>query len=175
MTLNVFSAITDHWGAVLVWGLVASAVMATLLEAAQLTGFSRMSLPFLFGTFVAESRSRAIVLGYGLYLIGGWLFAFLYALCFESLGVAGCWMGLAFGVVHGLFLITVFLPLLPYVHPRLATDYDGPRALGRLEPPGPFGLNYGRSTPATTVLAQALYGLIFGLGYGAAALPGRGL
>lgn len=173
--MNILSAMSDHWVVVLVWGLVASAVMATLLEGAQLLGISRMSLPFLFGTVVTESRRAAIVLGYGLYLLGGWLFAFLYALLFESLQVAGWWAGLLLGLVHGLFLVTVFLPLLPYVHPRLATDYDGPGALARLEPPGPFGLNYGRATPATTVLAQGLYGLIFGLGYAAAALPGRGL
>jgi hypothetical protein len=90
--------------------------------------------------------------------------------------MAGGWFGLLLGLGHGLFLVTVFLPLLPYVHPRLATDYDGPGALARLEPPGPFGLNYGRATPATTVLAQGLYGLIFGLGYAAVAgLQGRSL
>jgi hypothetical protein len=42
----------------------------------------------------------------------------------------------------------------------------------RLDPPGPFGLNYGWATPLVTVLAQALFGVIFGLGYGAAIATG---
>ena len=170
--MNALSALAGHWLALLVWGLVASAAMATLLEGAQLLGLSRMSLPFLFGAFVSDDRRSSIVLGYGFYLVGGWLFALLYALCMETLGLegrwAGAWGGLLLGFGHGLFLVAVFLPLLPFVHPRLATDYDGPGALGRIEPPGPFGLNYGRATPAITVIAQALYGLIFGLGYGSA-------
>lgn len=166
--MSVLAALGDHWFVVLIWGLVASAAMATLLEGVQLLGFSRMSLPFLFGAFLSQSRRKAIVLGYGLYLAGGWAFAFVYAMLFESVHFAGWWFGLLVGVAHGLFLIAVFLPLLPFVHPRLATDYDGPDAISRLEPPGRFGLNYGRATPATTVLAQALYGLIFGLGYQAA-------
>lgn len=163
--MSVLSAMADHWVVVLLWGLVASAAMATLLEGAQLLGFSRMSLPFLFGAFVSDSRRTAIVLGYALYLLGGWAFAFFYALLFESVHLAAWWFGLVLGIAHGLFLVAVFLPLLPYIHPRLATDYDGPGAIARLEPPGRFGLNYGRATPATTVLAQALYGLIFGFGY----------
>lgn len=166
--MTVLSAFSDTWIVVLVWGLIASAAMATLLEGTQLLGFSRMSLPFLFGTVVTESRRPAIIIGYALYLLGGWAFAFLYALVFETVHVAGWWFGLVLGLAHGLFLVAAFLPLLPYVHPRLATDYDGPGALARLEPPGPFGLNYGRATPVTTVVAQGLYGLIFALGYAAA-------
>lgn len=77
-------------------------------------------------------------------------------------------IGLLLGGLHGAVLVTVFLPCLPFVHPRLATQYDGPRSLGMIEPPGPFGLNYGRATPATTIAAQALYGLTLGIGYGAA-------
>jgi hypothetical protein len=174
--VSALSALAGHWVALLVWGLVASAAMATLLEAVQLLGFSRMSLPFLFGAFVSNDRRGSIVLGYGFYLVGGWLFALFYALCLETLDPSRWWVGacggLLLGLGHGLFLVTVFLPLLPYVHPRLATDYDGPGALARLEPPGPFGLNYGRATPGVTVLAQALYGLIFGLGYGLATAAG---
>ena len=150
---------------VVFWGLVATAVMATVLEGAQLLGYSRLSLPFLFGTYITSSRRRAMIFGYVLYFIGGWSFAVLYAMLLESLW-ATWWLGLLAGLGHGVFLITVFLPLLPYVHPRIATEYDGPSALRRLEPPGSLGLNYGRATPASTVLAQGLYGLIFGIGYG---------
>lgn len=165
-----------HVLALAVWGFVASAAMATLLEGAQLSGYTRMSMPFLFGALVTGNRRWAIILGYALYLLGGWVFAVVYALCLQTLHVSGAGSGAAIGFVlalgHGLFLIAVFLPLLPYIHPRLASDYDGVHALARIEPPGPFGLNYGWATPLATVLAQALFGIVFGLGYGAALAVG---
>jgi hypothetical protein len=162
--MNLFAAIAENWGLILVWGLVATAVMTTVLEGAQLLGLSRMSLPFLFGTMLTDRRRSAMIWGYFLYLLGGWLFAILYALILEGIGSAW-WMGLLLGLAHGMFLVSVSLPLLPYVHPRMATEYDGPAALGRLEPPGAFGLHYGRATPVTTVAAQTVYGLIFAIGY----------
>lgn len=162
--MNLVAETAQHLDAILLWGLLATAVMTTIMEGAQLLGYSRMSLPFLFGTFFTGRRRAAMIWGYVLYLIGGWLFAILYALVLEEFG-GGWWIGLLLGLVHGLFLIVVFLPLLPYVHPRMATEYDGPAALGRLEPPGSFGLHYGRPTPVITVAAQTMYGLIFALGY----------
>jgi hypothetical protein len=172
----MIAQLAAHALALALCGFVASAAMATLLEGAQLSGYTRMSLPFLFGAFVSGNRRAAIILGYVLYLLGGWVFAVVYALCLQILhvsgAVAGACVGLVLGLGHGLFLIAVFLPLLPYIHPRLASDYDGVHALARIEPPGPFGLNYGWATPLATVLAQALFGLVFGLGYGAALAPG---
>lgn len=162
----------EHVGAILLLGAIASGAMATLLEGAQLTGVTRMSLPFLFGAFFRRERRPAIVAGYILYLTGGLLFAFVYGFVFISLSIGGMWHGLlagtACGFVHGIFLVTVFLPLLPYVHPRLASDFDGPDALGKIEPPGPFGLNYGRATPVSTIVSQCLYGAVFGAGFGSA-------
>lgn len=160
--------IAATWPQITLWGLIASGAMATVLEGARLLSFSRMSLPFLFGTFFTMHRAWAMGLGYVTYLLGGWTFALLYALVLHDVGKAAWWMGALMGLAHGAFLVTVFLPLLPFVHPNLATHYDGPSALARLEPPGPFGLNYGYATPATTVAAQVLFGLIFGAGYGMA-------
>lgn len=147
---------------ILFWGAIATAVMTTLMEGAQLLGFSRMSLPFLFGTFVTERRDRAMLYGFLLYSAGGLLFAFFYAAGFYTVGLSSWWLGTIMGLFHGLFLITVFLPLLPHIHPRMATAYDGPTAHRRLEPPGPFGTHYGRRTPLVTVVAQMVFGFILG-------------
>lgn len=159
----------SHWPQLAVGGLIATAVMTTMLEGAQLLGHSRLSLPFLFGTFVTGDRHRAIVLGYVLYLIGGWLFAFLYGIAFEALHESNWWLGLLLGFAHGLFLVSVFLPMLPYVHPRIASEFDGPDAQRRIEPPGSFGLHYGRMTPIWTVAAQSVFGVIMALAYPVAA------
>jgi len=153
------------WLFVLVWGLIATALMTTVMEGAQMLGFSRMSLPFLFGTFFTDSRERAQVFGYVLYALGGLVFGFFYVGAFLTLGYASWWLGLVMGFVHGLFLITVVLPMMPYIHPRMATEYDGPTSKRRLEPPGPFGLHYGRLTPTITVIGQTLFGLVLGLAF----------
>lgn len=157
--------VIENWVSVAAWGLVATALMTSVLEGAQFLGYSRLSLPFLFGTFVVKDRRRAIILGYLLYLFGGWIFSFFYAFLFAALGRSDWWVGLGLGAVHGLFLIAVFLPTLPYIHPRLATEFDGPDAVRRIEPPGAFGLNYGGMTPAWTMLAQCLFGLVLAISY----------
>ena len=92
-----------------------------------------------------------MVWGYLLYVIGGWLFAFLYFLLFDSIGLHTWWFGALAGLVHGLFLLVCALPLLPFVHPRMASEYHGVTARRQLEPPGFMAMNYGYGTPLTTL------------------------
>ncbi len=146
------------------WGFVASTAMIVILQGSQSLGYSRLNLPFLVGAMFTIERHRAMVYGLALYLIGGWLFAFLYLLIFEALGHASWWLGAVLAILHGLALLTL-MQLLPHVHPRVASEYDGPSSTRRLEPPGPFGLNYGRHTPLTTLVAHLAYGLILGTFY----------
>lgn len=161
-------------GSIFVWGLAATAAMTVLMEGAQLLGLSRMSLPFLFGTFVTGNRSRAMILGFVLYSFGGLAFSFLYALAFQTIGYASWWLGGIFGFAHGLFLVTCFLPLLAHAHPRMASEYDGPSQKRRIEPPGSFGLNYGRQTPLIIIAAQTAFGLILGAAFAMEPLANAG-
>ena len=146
----------------MIWGLVATIVMTIVMQGAQGMGLSRLSLPFLAGTFFTGDRRRAVIIGFVSYVIGGWIFALLYFLLFASLGIYTWWMGLATGLLHGLLLLVGAMPLLPYIHPRMASEYDGASATKLLEPPGFMGLNYGYRTPLTTLAAQALYGAVLG-------------
>ena len=118
------AALPPFWNMV-IWGLVGTVAMTTILQSAQGLGLSRLSLPFLAGTFFTGDRSFAIVVGFVFYVVGGWLFAFLYFLLFASLGLYTWWLGAAAGLLHGLFLLAGGLPLLPYIHPRMASEYDG--------------------------------------------------
>lgn len=154
-----------RWEYVMLWGLVATVVMTSILHSSQGLGLSRLSLSFLAGTFFTGDRSLANVLGFMVYMVGGWLFAFLYMFVLVSVNLAGLWVGTVIGLIHGVFLLTVILPLLPYIHPRMATEYEGPTHFARLEPPGFMGMNYGYRTPLTTLLAQTLYGTILGAFY----------
>jgi hypothetical protein len=155
------SGLPSFWS-MMIWGLVATVAMTTILQGAQGLGLTRLSLPFLAGTFFTGDRRLAMVVGFLFYVVGGWFFGLLYFVLFASLGVYTWWLGAGIGLLHGLFLLACGLPLLPYIHPRMASEYDGASTVRQLEPPGFMGLNYGYRTPATTLLGQAVYGGVLG-------------
>lgn len=149
-----------------IWGFVATGALSTVLQGSQGIGLSRLSLPFLIGTIFTGNRDHAYIYGFVFYVVGGWVFAFMYYLVLSSVQLHHWWFGALLGALHGLLLLIVVLPILPHIHPRIATEYDGPTAQRRLEPPGFMGLNYGRMTPLITIFGHILYGAILG-----AALP----
>ena len=69
------------------------------------------------------------------------------------------------GLVHASFVLAAAMPLLPSMHPRMASEQQGPTPTRQLEPPGFLALNYGRRTPASVALAHVLYGAILGAFY----------
>ncbi|MFL6647641.1 MAG: hypothetical protein ACJ8KO_06750 [Sulfurifustaceae bacterium] len=164
MTTNLPFAFTQL-EPILVWSLVGTLVLTTILYGSQGLGLSRLSLPFLVGTLFSGNRRKAMTLGFTIYIVGGFLFGFLYFLIMAHLREINVWMGALLGTLHGLFLLTVVLPVLPNVHPRMATEYDGPSGRRRLEPPGFLGLNYGYRTPLSTLIGHAVYGAILGAGF----------
>src|SRR5882724_5868314 len=147
-------------------GFFSTVVMTTLMTASQGFGLSRMSLPFLLGSVFTPDRNRANVAGFALHFVNGWLVSLLYALAFAVMGRPSWWLGGIFGLVHGLFVLTALMPLLPSLHPRMATEDDGPTPTRQLEPPGFLALNYGRRTPLITLAAHLAYGALFGALYG---------
>ena len=146
----------------LLWALLATVAMTAILEGSQGLGFSRLSLPFLIGTMFTDDRQKALLLGFLVYTLGGWMFAFIYFAIFLSVNIFTWWFGLLVGILHGVILLVWALPILPYVHPRLASEYNGVTAERQLEPPGFLALNYGRRTPLTTLIGQAVYGATLG-------------
>ena len=54
------------------------------------------------------------------------------------------------------------LPLLPFVRPRMASEYHAASATRALEPPGFLAMNYGYHTPLTTLIGQTVYGATLG-------------
>ncbi|HKO69907.1 MAG TPA: hypothetical protein VJV58_03140 [Bradyrhizobium sp.] len=146
----------------MLWGLIATVAMTSILEGSRGLGFSRLSLPFLLGTFFTGQRRWAVITGFAIYTIGGWLFAFVYFWLFESVGIFTWWFGGLAGLVHGIFLLVAALPLLPLVHPHMASEYHGASTTRQLEPPGFLAMNYGYHTPLSTLLGQTVYGVTLG-------------
>ncbi len=146
----------------LVGAVVATLAMTTVMSGSQMWGLSRMSLPFMLGTMLTKDRDRAMPIGFGMHMINGIILSLLYFSIFRVFG-ASWWMGLCIGVGHFLAVFLVVMPLLPGVHPRMASERDGPEPTRALEPPGYFGLNYGTRTPIVGLVAHALYGVILGI------------
>jgi hypothetical protein len=150
---------------VALWGFVGTLVLTTILAASQGLGLTRINLPFMLGTMFTPDRDRAKLLGTGVHLINGWLLALIYAAAFESWGQATWWLGTGTGFVHAAFVLAVVMPILPGLHPRMASEQRGPTPTRQLEPPGFLSLNYGRQTPISVVIAHLVYGGILGAFY----------
>lgn len=146
----------------LVYGLISTLLMTTLVALAQGLGLTRISLQFLLGTMFARSRSRAKLVGFLAHLALGQIFLLLYIEVFALLGAATWWLGALGGLFHGLAVLTVGVEIMPGLHPRMASERRGPTAVKRLEPPGFFALHYGLGTPIAVLVSHMAYGGLFG-------------
>jgi hypothetical protein len=151
------------WTGWAVFGLVATAGLTAVMMAAQLAGLTRLDLPLMLGTLVTDDPDRARVAGFLIHLGVGQGFALGYTAAFALLHRATFWLGGLFGLVHVAVALGVLVPLLPGVHPRMASSRAGPASSTILEPPGLAGLNYGRQTPLVAVAAHVVYGIVLGL------------
>src|SRR5205085_1410840 len=111
------------WGA-LAGGAVGTTMLASGFRLAQELGWTRMDIPFLLGTVFTENRRLAVVVGWGVHLANGLVFALLYAAVFAATGLTTWWFGLVLGAVHAGFVGGALVNLmLPAVHPRMGTPW----------------------------------------------------
>ncbi|MET7671364.1 hypothetical protein [Micromonospora luteifusca] len=151
------------WAGWALFGLVATAALTAAMITAQLVGLTRLDFALVLGAFVTEDPDRARVFGFFFHLCAGQGFALGYAAAFALLHRATWWIGALFGIVHVGIALTVILPLLPGVHPRMASQRAGPASTAVLEPPGLFAVNYGIQTPLVTAVVHVVYGVFLGL------------
>jgi hypothetical protein len=151
------------WAGWALFGLVATAALTAVMIVAQLVGLTRLDLPLLLGTLVTENPDRARAGGFFIHLGIGQGFALGYAATFALLDIATWWLGALLGLLQAAVALTVLVPLLAGVHPRIASTRAGPSSTAVLEPPGLFGLNYGVQTPIVVVVAHLVYGIALGL------------
>ena len=151
------------WGGWVIFGLIATAALTAVLLGAQLAGFTRLDLPLMLGSIVVADPDRARVAGFLIHLVNGQCFALGYAAVFAATGEASWWAGGLLGVLNGAVALLVIVPLLPGIHPRMASERAGLSSGPALEPPGLLGLNYGRETPVVTMLAHVAFGIALGL------------
>lgn len=150
------------WAGWAIFGFVATVLLTGIMVSAQLLGWTRMDLPMMIGTMFSRKIEAARFIGVAVHVAIGQGFALLYALGFARLGRSGALLGGAFGLVHGLAALTLIIPFLPGIHPRMAAERSGPE-LAMLEPPGLLARNYGLGTPAITLGAHVVYGITLGV------------
>lgn len=151
------------WFGWAVFGLVATSALTAVMITAQLAGRTRLDLPLVLGTLVTEDPDRARVAGFLIHLVVGQVFALGYATVFFLLHRATWWLGGLLGLLHVAVALMVLLPVLPGLHPRMASHRAGPASRAVLEPPGLLALNYGVQTPVVAVAAHLVYGIVLGL------------
>lgn len=151
------------WAGWALFGVVATTALTAVLITAQLAGITRLDLPLMLGTLFTEDPDRARVAGFFLHIGIGQGFAFGYAATFALFDRATWWLGAALGLLHGFVALTVLVPLLPGVHPRMASSRAGLSSTAMLEPPGLFGINYGIQTPLVTAVGHVAYGTALGI------------
>ena len=156
--------LTDmDWSGWALFGLIATAALTAVMIAAQLAGLTRLDLPLLLGALVTENPDRARVAGFFIHLGIGEGFALGYAATFALLDTATWWLGALLGLLQAAVALTVLVPLMSGVHPRIASSRAGPSSTAVLEPPGLLGLNYGVQTPIVVVAAHLVYGIALGV------------
>ena len=151
------------WSGWAIFGLIATGALTAVMIGAQLAGFTRLDLPLMLGSIVVADPDRARVSGFLIHLVNGQAFALGYAAVFAARDEASWWAGGVLGALHGAVALLVIVPLLPGIHPHMASERAGLSSGPALEPPGLLGLNYGRETPLVTVLAHVVFGISLGL------------
>lgn len=115
------------WSGWALFGLIATAALTAVMITAQLIGLTRLDLPLLLGTLVTENPDRAHVAGFFIHLGIGEGFALGYAGTFALLDAATWWLGALLGLLQAAVALTVLVPLMAGVHPRIASSRAGPR------------------------------------------------
>lgn len=154
-----------NWAQWAIWGFGATVVLTTILTLSQGIKFTRLSIPLMLGTMLTSDRDKAKWYGIFIHLLNGYVFSLFYVATFHVWGEATWWRGAVIGFIHSVFVLTVILPSLPAVHPRMSSEYYVVHNLRPLEPPGFFALNYGLSTPVSIILAHVIFGIILGSFY----------
>ena len=154
-----------NWRDWLLGSFLATLALTTVMAASQGLRLTRINLPYILGAIFTPDRQRAKLIGFLVHLLNGWIFSLVYIAIFHAWGRATWWAGAAVGVAQALFVLTAGMSLLPSLHPRMASEEQGPTVTSQLEPPGFLALNYGYQTPLSVLLAHVIYGAILGAFY----------
>lgn len=146
---------TADWLSIALAGVAGTLALTAVLLLAAALGLARLNFPMLLGSMFARPGPSALLIGLIWHLLNGLVFATLYSVAFQALGLApdppsGAAMGLAHALLAGLLL-----GLLGRVHPLTRA--------GHMPAPGAFGARYGARGVVMLLVAHLVYGAVLGL------------
>ncbi len=153
-------------------GFAATVVMSVMIMMAKAAGMTEMPpFPIMTGSMVSGDKRTATIVGTFIHymMMGTIIFGLLYALLFAGFDSADWWLGVTIGVVHGLVIGVMAMPMMPAMHPRMtraAVIAEPPREI-QLNAPGLMGKNWGAMTPLGVLMGHAVYGVVHALVYSA--------
>lgn len=151
------------WLKAFIAGIVGAALMAAIIGMAIETGFHVLDFSMMWGTlFGLPIGTAAWMIGFGIDLLVGGLFALLYAVVFKAFSGAGLLRGGAIGIVHAL-ITGLLIALLPLVHPLMNN--------GKMMIPGPYFSRHGLAGVLFYFAIHIVYGATVGWLY-ARQVPG---
>ena len=116
-------------------GIVGAALITVMLSIAISAGFHVMDFSMMWGTLVGLPIGWvAWIVGFGINLLVGGVFALWYAVLFKLFAGASLLRGLLIGIAHA-FITGLIVPLLPLVHPLMNN--------GHMASPGPYFSEHG--------------------------------
>lgn len=123
-------------------GLIGTLFFTLVMYLGPTMGMPKMDVIGLVGTMVAEPGGSARAMGTVGHFVMGAVFAVVYAVIWAAGVGSATWVwGLIFGVVHGLVIAFVGMPLMMSMHPRAPEQEQGPkRLLGILIVHAVFGI-----------------------------------
>jgi uncharacterized membrane protein YagU involved in acid resistance len=154
-----------NWASWLLWGFAATILLTSLMAGSQGLGMTRMNIPYMLGMMFTPNRDRAKSLGVLVHVVNGWMFSLVYVAAFHLWDGPTWWKGAAIGLAHAVFVLTAAMPVLPGMHPRMASESRGPTVVRQLEPPGFLALHYGIRTPISIVIGHIVFGVVLGVFY----------
>jgi hypothetical protein len=169
--------------AALVGGFVGTVAMTAMMMASKKAGMSDMPpMPLVMGSMMTGDRKKAMAIGGMIHLIvmGTIVFGIAYGLLFDAFDNDAWWVGALIGAAHGVLVGAVFMPMMPFMHPRMSKEVVGSGARGgsetvvidangavELAAPGFMGSGWGGMTPAGLVMGHVVYGFVLALLYNA--------
>lgn len=159
------------WAALLS-AFIATLVMTAMIKMSAAAGMTQMpSFELMTGSMMSGDEKTAKTIGAMIHyvMMGTVVFGIIYALLFQAFDSASWLTGLAIGIVHGLIIGMIFMPMMSTMHPRMGEPAVAgePTDEIRLSSPGVMGKNWGSMTPMGMLMGHAVYGVVLALLYDA--------
>lgn len=158
----------------LVAGLVGTGAMSAMMQLAASMGLTRMPpMPLVIGSMMSGDKEKASRIGLMIHFVvmGTLVFGIGYAALFAAFDDASIGAGALIGLVHGVVVGAMAMPMMAAIHPRMAASAGSAGSVTveggqvSLSAPGVFGTRWGGMTPIGMIAGHVVFGVVMALVY----------